>query len=585
MRIMCGFLAAALALAAPAASAQAELKVWTLTETRHVLRDEPAGAGKDVALQLARNEWRGFQILVRSEEPVKGINVVPGDLAGPDGAVLAAADARLYRQHQMEIKVGTYRNKDFKPGWYPDPLIPFDHPLTRRPLGDAKIKAVPFDLPAGETHGFWVDLYMPADAKPGAYRGAYKVTAAGGLSVEVPVAVTVWDFALPPVPTLRTCFGSPAPRMRGYYKERAKAAKEPEPADWNAVDDQCNELLARHRVNAVPPAGTLVPQEQPDGSFVIPPDQVMFLRMFADNYHINAFQTAHPSSAVKDPEREKDKLEAWLRAYDAAAAQLDRPHVLLYTYLKDEPNDKEAYAYVRAWGEPILEHKGALKVLVTEQAKTQNTTWGDLIGAVNVWCPLMSLFDPSQEGDGWRLVHSESVWIYTALCQGEPTPWWHIDWPLLNYRATSWIAYKSKVTGLLYWGGMAYWKEADDPWTDPWTYGHGKGGEKGLVYNGEGTLVYPGRPCGFDGVVPSLRLKALRDGIEDYEYMAMLRRGRGSGAAADILQPLAASWFQWEKNPAAYDKARAALAERLLTGRRPPAPPPRPPSKELRPRQ
>ena len=563
MRIMCGFFAAALALAAPAAAAQAELGVWTVTETRHVLRDEPAGAGKDVALQLARNEWRGFQILVRSEEPVKGINVVPGDLAGPDGAVLAAADARLYRQHQMEIKVGTYRNKDFKPGWYPDPLIPFDHPLTRRPLGDAKIKAVPFDLPAGETHGFWVDLYAPADAKAGAYRGAYKVTAAGGQAVEVPVAVTVWDFALPPVPTMRTCFGSPAPRMRGYYKERAKAGQEPEPADWNAVDDQCNELLARHRINAVPPAGTLVPQEQPDGSFVIPPDQVMFLRMFADNYHINAFQTAHPSSAVKDPDEERERLLAWLKVYDWAATQIGRPQVLFYTYLKDEPNDQEAYNYVKSWGKPIYEARGAVKVLVTEQGKPQNPDWGDLIGAVDIWCPLFPLFREDYEGDRYML-NREPVWAYTALCQEAPTPWWHIDWPLLNYRVPAWIAWQTSITGLLYWGGMAYWKEVDDPWTDPWTYGHGKGGQKGTVYNGEGTLVYPGRPCGFDGVVPSLRLKALRDGIEDYEYLAILWRARLVPQAEDIVDPLAASWFQWQKDPAAFDKARAALAPLIL---------------------
>jgi hypothetical protein len=560
---MRGFLVAALALTALAATAQAELKVWTLTETRRVLRDEPPGAGKDVTIQLARNEWRGFQILVRSEEPVKGINVVPGDLAGPAGVILAASDARLYRQHQMQISVGTYRNKDFKRGWYPDPLIPFDHPLTRRPLGDAKIKAAPFDLPAGETHGFWVDLYVPADAKGGTYRGTYKVTAAGGVSVDVPAAVTVWDFALPPVPTLRTCFGSPAEQMRGYYKERAKAGREREPDDWNAVDDQTNDLLSRHRINAVPPPGTLVPQEQPDGTFTIPPDQIMFMRMFVDNYHINAFQTAHPSSVIKDPDKDRERLLAWLRVCNWAATQLGRPHVLFYTYLKDEPDSLEDYEYVRSWGRPIHEAKGAVKVLVTEQGKPQNPDWGDLIGAVDIWCPLFPLFREDYEGDRYML-NREPVWAYTALCQEAPTPWWHIDWPLLNYRVPTWIAWQTSITGLLYRGGMAYWTEVDDPWTDPWTYGHGKDGERGTVYNGEGTLVYPGRPCGFDGVVPSLRLKALRDGIEDYEYLAILLRARLVPQAKDIVEPLATSWFQWEKDPAAFDKARAALASLIL---------------------
>jgi hypothetical protein len=201
--------------------------------------------------------------------------------------------------------------------------------------------------------------------------------------------------------------------------------------------------------------------------------------------------------------------------------------------------------------------------LVTEQGKPQNPDWGDLIGAVDIWCPLFPLFREDYEGDRYMLNH-EPVWAYTALCQEAPTPWWHIDWPLLNYRVPAWIAWQTSITGLLYWGGMAYWNQVDDPWTDAWTYGHGKGGQMGTVYNGEGTLVYPGRPCGFDGVVPSLRLKALRDGIEDYEYLAILWRARLVPQAEDIVDPLAAAWFQWEKDPAAFDKARAALAPLIL---------------------
>ena len=78
---------------------------------------------------------------------------------------------------------------------------------------------------------------------------------------------------------------------------------------------------------------------------------------------------------------------------------------------------------------------------------------------------------------------------------------------------------KRYVCCLLYWGGMSYWRQVEDPWADPWTYGR-----PARVYNGEGTLVYPGRAVGCDGVAPSLRLKALRDSIEDYEYLAILER-------------------------------------------------------------
>ena len=61
-----------------------------------------------------------------------------------------------------------------------------------------------------------MDLSIPPDAKPGVYRGAYRVAGEGGRAVEIPVELTVWNFQLPRVPTLVTAFGSPAERMRPY---------------------------------------------------------------------------------------------------------------------------------------------------------------------------------------------------------------------------------------------------------------------------------------------------------------------------------------------------------------------------------
>ena len=67
------------------------------------------------------------------EWPVPGVIIVPDDLVGPDGSHLPASAARIYRQHQLEITMASPRNKDFKPGWYPDALIPSRHPVTSAP--------------------------------------------------------------------------------------------------------------------------------------------------------------------------------------------------------------------------------------------------------------------------------------------------------------------------------------------------------------------------------------------------------------------------------------------------------------------
>ena len=86
----------------------------------------------------------------------------------------------------------------------------------------------------------------------------------------------------------------------------------------------------------------------------------------------------------------------------------------------------------------------------------------------------------------------------------------------------------------------------------------------GIVFQGEGSLVYPARAVGYDGIVPTIRLKALRDAIEGYEYLSILQRLGKAAEAQKIVRSLTESFFQWEKAPAAYEKARVRLAEMIV---------------------
>jgi len=555
---------ACVALLAIPPFARAEWQVWTVTGTVRARRDTPPGEGRAVRLSAARDETESFQVLMRADEAVRGIRLEASDLAGPGEAVIPGSEVRLFRQHFLHLTVPTYRNEAFEPGWYADALIPLRHPLTGEPLPEgARFHAVPFDLPAGETHGFLVDVHVPADAKPGAYRGTVRVTAEGAEAVEVPVVLTVRGFRLPRVSALATAFGSPAHRMRGHYRQRAKAGKEKEPADWDAVDRQCAAMLTRHRINATPPADLLLPERGEDGTYRFTDEQVAALRTFVDTYHVNALSVRRPTSIVKDPEKEKGKLGAWLSAFDRLAKRLDRPQITFYTYLKDEPNDAEAYRFVQQWGRAVREAGSVVKVLVVEQTWAQKEEWGDLYGAVDIWCALFPLF--KVESAVRRQAKGETVWAYTALCQRDPTPWWHIDFPLLHYRVPAWIAWRYRIRGLLYWGGLSFWGQVDDPWTQPETLDRRDRG-KGQVWNGEGSIVYPGRACGYDGIAPSLRLKALRDAVEDYECISILERAGRAKEAEAVVRPLAGSWFQWDKDPAAYERARARLAEMIEAG-------------------
>ncbi len=84
------------------------------------------------------------------------------------------------------------------------------------------------------------------------------------------------------------------------------------------------------------------------------------------------------------------------------------------------------------------------------------------------------------------------------------------------------------------------------------------------AYAGEGMLLYPGGDAGLAGPVGTIRLKNIREGFEDFEYLAILDRAKLRSEADAIVRPLAESWFKWDPDPAAYQAARAKLAELIL---------------------
>jgi hypothetical protein len=76
------------------------------------------------------------------------------------------------------------------------------------------------------------------------------------------------------------------------------------------------------------------------------------------------------------------------------------------------------------------------------------------------------------------------------------------------------------------------------------------------------------RPAASGTTVAHDRLKALRDAIEDYEYLAILQRLGKAAEAQKVVRSLTESFFQWNKDPMAYEKARAELADMIIAATR-----------------
>jgi hypothetical protein len=112
-------------------------------------------------------------------------------------------------------------------------------------------------------------------------------------------------------------------------------------------------------------------------------------------------------------------------------------------------------------------------------------------------------------------------------------------------------------TGLLYWA-VDHWTQ--NPWEDVDTYTQPK---ENAHYPGEGMLVYPGDAAGLRGTVPSIRLKWIREGVEDYEYVELLKQqGRGDWALS-LVRHIATDFENWSDDPAAIDRTRRIMGEAL----------------------
>jgi hypothetical protein len=493
-----------------------------------VFQDDIPGTNFTITIYTAKNEYEPFQVvLYGGAKGLKNVSVSFSPLTNKNGFILNATNVFAYREHYVEIKTNSPKST-LKPGWYPDALIPLVNPYTGKPLKGNRFDGMPFDVLPMKNQPIWVEVYIPSETSPGDYIGKIIINA-DGFSTTLFYKVIVWKFTLPERPSLRSNFGGFGTRMARGHKVEQKSEL------FRTLEFRYSSELAKHRISPLIPS-YLMPRINQDGSINIDTDSLNILKKWMNDFHITGF----PLNLIgTDPlGKDRERTTRYLRQmYEFL--KTNGWEKLAYIYVLDEPNDQAAYEQVRQRAKLIHESQPGIKVLCTEQPVPQKSEWGTLVGSVDIWVPLWPLFEEKSVAE--RLVAGEEVWSYTALCQGakgRDTPFWQIDFPLLNYRIFSWISFRYGLNGILYWTTV-YWEKAGDVWTNPQTY---------RDFNGEGSLFYPGLDVGLDGPVTSIRLKQIREGIEDFEYLKLLASTQPEKAKQLVLK-IARSWTDWEKEP------------------------------------
>ena len=498
--------------------------VWVVPSSLlRVYPTDAAGSGTTVTINCARGEYCAFQVAVQA--PAGGltnINFSVSNLTGPGGASIPSTDLIRYREQYITVQQHSPTNSAGGPpnlpitnqNTFPDPLVPFIDPATGMPptLG-ATFVAAPTNLAAGNNTVFWVDSFVPRGTTAGLYVGTYTVSSAQG-SVSGQINVSVWNFTLPLKTSLHTNFNGGNVTVTGGNAEMMRNRLMP---DQDPTRSQANDI-AQYGLNIVD------------------------LGFFSGVNFGHCHMSTPPSVSTIQAAEAKQQSGLYLSDYSA------------------DPESSCAgsryYNSMINWGFNL--DQAGVNNLASQQPVPQLFNDGTGRPAVDDWTMLPIDYNAASPSN-IAFVMSQSgneVWSYNDLVQDTYSPKWELDFPPIQYRIQpGFISQSLGLKGLNYWS-IDNWSSS--PWTNP-------NGKQNSAYPGEGQLVYPGADAGLQGVAPSMRMKFLRDGVQDYEYVQLLKNCGQSSFALSVANSVGLNWNwgNWTTDPNALESARQQLGNQI----------------------
>ncbi|HDH96607.1 MAG TPA: DUF4091 domain-containing protein [Proteobacteria bacterium] len=384
------------------------------------------------------------------------------------------------------------------------------------------------------------------------------VVAEGESSVDIPITLTVWDFALPEKISLDSVFlFSCGTAYNGHIRYGGS------PESKESLARMYFAEALRHRMTLANLWCQFPPYTYDSDAQTVEIDFSAYDELVSDAFDGNLIETSAEFTTARLPSPslpDEGKVLFW-RAWADHFREKGWFDKLFY-YLPDEPTPDE-YPYVVYLADLVHEADPELRTMVTEQFEDE------LAGHIDIWCPDTPLFsdtypwlpDPAVYRE--RQALGEEVWWYNCCSVESFFDYlnFFVDSPGIYARIFFWLTRRYHFTGVLYWQTVyAYGRTDKDMWEDAY--------EPNWLVNGDGTLFYPGTPDKIGGAhdipVPSIRLKRIREGFEDYEYFRILDE-MGYGAwLDDQLERFCPKTYVWEHDTDKLYAIRRRLAEKIL---------------------
>ena len=512
--------------------------------------------GSKVTLNAARGEYISFQLVItkQSGETLDNIRVAIPEFSGTSGQI--SIKPELFLEWAVEVKSPStgYPLASLGNGWYPDALIPFEYIQD----DSSRVRwrwTYPLWLPDFNNRIdnqksliIWIDQYIPfnaSEAAPGKYGTTLSVSIKD-YTEQIPVELNIWDFALP-------------------NENRFKAGLQHEGFMRSMNEKQelaVYQLLKRNRITMLDPTYEPEMTIQKNGKAEI--DWKNFDNRLEKYFTGKAFTSEYgykygpgygepietfvlpfdvygkhdtkgwPDIGKPDVERNPANREIYtdcikkVRNHFMTLIDPSRTDITVYLNGLDESYFPEAWSRMVYYGDMFKEYYPEAFFRIdggyTEEAlqivKNSISSWAS--HTIEYDFPTIRKYQEM----------GIKVWLYGPLLYESKINSWvgsstFLDLPLLNDRALSWSCWKYRTYSWLSWGAGAGWING---WYDPETWKDASKARPEEVaeftykkINGNALLIYaPGVIPNVSGPCPSIRLKAMRDGVQEYEYMRLL---------------------------------------------------------------
>ena len=526
-----------------------ELTVWPVNPVVKVFHEDlPPSSVESLLISAAKNEKEPLQIALRSSNDYSNIRVEVTNPVNSEGRKLDQVSVNLvgyvpidYPSNYYEKKVPYWFLKfpsedigsDGWSGFWPDPLLPPE----------------PFDLKANTTQPVLIEVTVPEGVPAGDYTGQIRIYNGDTVMKQLPWKVHVWNFTLPEMNSFGALYDYRSVH-RTPESEKELVRKD---ISGNNLRNMYLSFMAKHRISS----GEINPVPKVKyGNGVVAIDFTEYDKAAAFYFDELKNPFAYlPTSLFY--------LFGW--AFPPSDKFGEKPYPGEYPYegadrSKLHPEYKKAYQLVLKTFWDHLKEKGwadrCILYLSDEphEADNNNGSSNDIRIQMKALCDMIHEVDPkipvyvstwwyrpewegyidiwglgfNGEGDYGHYVTAEDM---KQITRSGGRIWYTTDGNFCT--ETPYLA----LERLLPWFGYKYGAEAYEFWGvnwltyNPYKYGwhsyisesQAPGEESWKRYpNGDGFLIYPGKPIGKDGLIGSIRLKQVREGAEDYEYLSML---------------------------------------------------------------